>query len=257
MGRHRDRRGASVRVHALQDEALVIQLRQDRVAAAGHATERAAFDDLGHVHCQAGREPQHRRQRREYGGVTRSACDDDVHVGGECAAKRSHAHLPDDMGGFGDVFASQVRHAVEACDPTGTQRLEQLRPRQVGADHRHAKMPPLDAGDVAQHPQCRVQMGRGAGRTGGSDDQRDIQLPGGKQDAPQVAAGRLGGGRHLALAQIGGSDVNRAHVAADEVRAALQAGAERCGRDAVAELAGRAQQPDRAAGAVKLGDDAA
>ena len=109
------------------------------------------------------------------------------------------------------------------------------------------KRRPVGAGDVAHHRQRGVQMRAGAGRSGGADDQRHVQRTGGEQHAAQVAAGSLGRRRHLALAQIGRTDVDRAHVAADQVGLALHAGVEGGGGDAVAELARRPQQADGAA----------
>jgi hypothetical protein len=152
--------------------------------------------------------------------------------------------------GFG-----QCRHAVEAGDCTGTNGIEQCRTRNICPHHGHAEPQPFTPGDVADHRQRRVQMGRGNSRSGRPDDQRDIQFPSGKQHAAEVAAGRFGGGRHLALAEVSGTNVDRSHVATDQVRSAVDASLERGRRNAVAELTGCAQQADWTWGATKFRDD--
>ena len=179
------------RVHAFQHETIVVEFRQDRIAAARDAAQRAALDDLGHVHGEADRKSQQRRQRRKNRRIAGSAGHDHVHIGFKRFSKRSHAHLADDVGGFGDVVLGQRRHAVETGDLPGTNGIQQHRPRNVGAHHRHAEVQSVGAGDVAQHRQRRVQMRPGAGRSGGSDHQRHVQTARRVQHAAQVAACRF------------------------------------------------------------------
>ncbi len=144
----------------------MIEFRQDRVAAAGHAAQRAALDDLGHVHGEPDGESQQRRQRRENRGVARSAGHDHIDIGFKRLAKRPHAHLADDVGGVGHVRLRQRRHAVEAGDFAGTNGVEQHGAGDVGAHHRHAEAQAVSAGDVAQHRQGGVQVRAGAGGPG-------------------------------------------------------------------------------------------
>ena len=59
----------------------MVEFRQDRVAAAGHAAKGAALDDLGHVHGEADGKAQQRRQRGEDRRVAGAAGDDDVDIG--------------------------------------------------------------------------------------------------------------------------------------------------------------------------------
>src|SRR6185503_1952450 len=84
--------------HALELEALVVEDTEDGVAPARHAAERRAFDDLGHVHGDAGREVQHGGNAGEYARIAGAAEHDDVHVRLESTPERFESQLSDDVG---------------------------------------------------------------------------------------------------------------------------------------------------------------
>ena len=86
-------RGTPLRRHAVQFNFMV-EHYQDGVAAAREATQRRAFDDLGHVHGEADRKAGHSGQgaRSRVAGAARN----DIDARGERALERAHAHLADD-----------------------------------------------------------------------------------------------------------------------------------------------------------------
>ena len=137
----------------------MVEFRQDRVAPTGNAAQRAALDDLGHVHGEADGKPQHRRQRGEDGCVAGSAGDDDIDIGLQRLAERSHAHLADDVSGLGDVFLGQIRHRIETGYFAGSGiASKQEGAGDVGAHHRHAEVQAVGMGDAADHRQRGVKM---------------------------------------------------------------------------------------------------
>ena len=127
----------------------------------------------------------------------------------------------------------------------GAHRRAQHVARQIGAQHAEAEMQPLGARDLADDRERRLQMRRRARRTGGTDHQRHVDRARAQQHLAQIAPRRGRRGRHLALAEIGRPDIDRAHVAADQVRLACQAGIERRRRNAIAELPRRPEEPHR------------
>jgi hypothetical protein len=102
-------------------------------------------------------------------------------------------------------------------------------------------MQPILAGDVAHDGQGRVQMRPGARRPSRADHQWDVVLPRRLDNLSQVTSRRCGRRRHLAGTEIVWANIDRPHVAADNVGLSRQPGLERRGRHAVAKLAGGAE----------------
>ena len=119
--------------------------------------------------------------------------------------------------------------------------------RHIGAQDAQAEMQPLGPRDVANDRQRRLQMRRGARRTGGADHQRHIDRPRAQQYLAQIAPCCRRRRRHLALAEIGRADIDRAHVAADQIRLARKPGIECRRRDAIAKLPRSAEKSHRPA----------
>lgn len=130
--RHRNRRGAPLRCHALKLEAVMIERRQDRIAAAGHAAERRAFDDLGHMLGGADGEAGHGRQRSEDRGIAGTPGDDHVDAGGERPLERAHAHLADDVLGRIHFRLVEHWHVVDRNNAVLAQRGLERTLRDVG-----------------------------------------------------------------------------------------------------------------------------
>jgi hypothetical protein len=104
------------------------------------------------------------------------------------------------------------------------------------------------------------QVRRGACGARGAEQQRHAELARAVDDEPQVAPRHRLRRRQLAGAEVVRPHIDRAHVAADEMRRPRKSRAQRRLRDAVSELAGgreRAQRlPRREAGIEQLRDDA-
>ena len=136
---NRNRGRSSLRIHAFEDESIVIQNGENRIAAAGYAAQRGAFDNLSHMHRKSGWKSQHRRQGGEDAGVAGSAGDDHIDIHFQRFAEWPRAHLPDDIGGVPHVLFGQRRHVVQAGDPPGSHRFKQHGSIRVCRYHRHAE----------------------------------------------------------------------------------------------------------------------
>ena len=150
----------------------------------------------------------------------------------------------------------KVRHVVDAGHRAGAHRCAQSVARQIGAQHTHAEVQSLRTRDFADDGECRVQMRRRARGASRADHQRHINRTRTEQHLAQVAPRRRWCRRHLAFAEIGGPDIDRAHVAADQVRLARQTCIEGRSGNAVAELSRCAQKSHRSPGAAHLLEDA-
>ena len=126
--------------------------------------------------------------------------------------------------------------------------------RHVRGDHSHAEGKPILAGDVANDFERLLEVRSGTRRTRRTDDQWNIQPARRAQHLAQVALGPDTRRRHLAAAEVGWPDVDRAHIDADHIGRMCQTRLEGRRRNAVAELARgteRAQRPSAAAEIIK------
>ena len=87
-----------------------------------------------------------------------------------------------------------------------------------------------------QGRQRLIEMWLGSGRSGRAYDQRNLQLQRTAQHLAQIAPCRRWRGRKLSAAEIVGARIDRAHIAANEMRRAFKAGIEGRRRHAVTEL---------------------
>src|SRR5262249_59846861 len=81
---------------------------------------------------------------------------------------------------------------------------------------------PLLASYLANDRQSLLEMRLGAGRSGGADDEGNFQLEGAEHYLAQVPPRGSQRGRELAAAKIIGTDVDRSHVATDQMRLPLK-----------------------------------
>jgi hypothetical protein len=223
----------------------LIERCQDRIASARNAAQRRAFDDLGHVLGGPDGKTSCRWQRCEDRRVTGAAGNDDVDARSQGALERAHTHLTNDVGRSVHFYRVERRHTVDWCDTIQAKRLFEHSPFNVGAQHAHAKAETLFASYVAHDRQRLLEMWLGAGRSGGADDEGNFQLQGAEQHFAQVPPRGSGRGRELAAAKIVGTDVDRSHVATDQMRLPLKSRRKRRRRHAVSELPGGAKNSDR------------
>ena len=254
---HRHRRRAPLPGHALQHEPLVIQRSQNRIAAARHAAQRRALDDLRHVHGEPGRKAKHRRQRCKDRRIARPAGDQHVNVLGQGATERAHAHLTDDMCGLRHLFLGESRHVVDAAQRTGAHSCTERVAGEIGTQHAQAEMQALGTRDIADDGKRRLQMRFGTRGPGRTDNQRHVDRTRAQQRLPQIASRCRRCSRHLAFAEIGGTDIDRAHVAADQIRLAREAGIECRSGNAVAKLPRCTEEAHRPPCAAHVVEDAA
>jgi hypothetical protein len=99
VGGDGDGRGAALRRHALEHEAVVVERCQDGIAAAGHAAQRRAFDDLRHMLCRTYRKACHRRKRGKDCGVAGAPGDDRVYAGGKRLSGKASGIVLGEAGG--------------------------------------------------------------------------------------------------------------------------------------------------------------
>ena len=247
MGRDARRGRGTIRGHALELEPMVVENAENGVAPARNAAQRRAFDDLGHVHGDAGRKPEHGRDAREYAGIAGAPEHDDVHVQLQGAPERLRSELPHDVGGRVHIRVRQRRHGVHRAHAPRRDRLLDLLARQVRGDDAEAECKAVLACDLAHDLERLIEVRSGAGRACGADDQGDVECSRRTQHLAQVALGADAGRRHLAGAQIGGADVDGAHVDADHVRCARKSRLQSRRGDAIAELPGGAERAQRPA----------
>ena len=152
----------------------------------------------------------------------------------------------------------QRRHGIHRPHAAGGDRLLHLVARHVRGDHGHAERKPILARDLANDVERLIEVRPGTRRACRADDQGNIQPPRRAQHLAQVALGADARRRHLAAAEVGRPDVDRAHIDADHIRRTRQARLEGRRGDAIAELARgteRAQRPAPAGEVVKQPSD--
>src|SRR5262249_56942349 len=92
---------------------------------------------------------------------------------------------------------------------------------------------------------CGRERRLGAGRSGGADEGGIFQVQGTEQPLAQAPPRGSRRGRELAAAKIIGTDVDRSHVATDQMRLPLKSCRKRRRRHAVSELPRGAKNSDR------------
>ena len=195
---------------------------------------------------------QHGRNAGEYTRVACAAEHHDVYVGLECTPKRFEAELSDDVRRAVHVRFRQRWHGVHGAHAPGSDRLLQFGAWHIGGNHGHAEGQAVLARDFANKVERLLEMRLGAGRARRADNQWYVQPARPARDLAQVSFRTDASRRHLAAAEIGGSDVDRAHVDAGHVGRSGQARLERRRRDAIAELAGSPERTQGSATARKV-----
>ena len=245
MGCHRGGRGVRQRVHALQGEAVLVQLSQHGVACRRAAAQRGALDDLGHVLAQGGGVAQHLGQHGKHRGV--AGAPGNQHVGRLAQRTRQcfGAALAHDVAALQDVGLCRACHRADGLQLPGPQRLHHQFGRQVTGHRGQAKAQALGLRNGPHHGHGRVQLRPRPGGAGAADDQRDALRQGRCQHQLKVAVHHGRGRCHLARAQVIGAGVDRAHVAADQVRPARQPALQGGLGNAIAQLARGSQDAQR------------
>ena len=245
VGGHRHRRRMTNRVHAVDDEAFAVERAEQRVAPARCGAERGAFDDLGQVHRRPQRIAQRCRDRRVHRSIAGTAGNHHLGPRIERALEGFDTHLADDVRSVIDITLGKRRYRAEgAYFLVANRALDQIA-RHVGGDRSETEMQACGTGDVAHHLQSLVEMRRRARGTGGSKEQRDAEVPRAAQYAGEVVARHGVAGGEIAAAEIVGPRIDRAHVSADEMRLAFQSLGEGRFGNAVAQLAGGGEHPQR------------
>ena len=256
----RDGGGGAGGVHAFQLEALAGQGAEHRVPPARGAADGSAFDDLRHMHRRPGRVAEQQRHGGEDRGIAGPAGEDDVRLLSERPEEGLGPRLADDLRGAVDHFRGCFPDPADGADAAGGGHRLQPGAVHVRMDDGELRGDPVLPRDPLQQRDGGGEVGRGTGGPGAADQQGHAGGAGAMHDEAEVAEGDRFRGRHAPCTQVVGPGVDRAHVAADGVRFAGEAGPQRRFGDAVAELAGGGEDAERLAGAravvAKPGDDA-
>ena len=245
MGRHRRGRGVAIRVHAFQREAVPVQLGQHRVTAARAATERSAFDDLGHMQAQGGRIPEHLGQGGENRAIAGAPGYQHVGLVAQRTRQRISTALAHDVAARQHLRRARLGHGPDGFQRAGAQSADGLGRRDIAGHGGEPEAQREVARDLPHQGHRGVELRSRAGRTGAADDERYAQLQRGSQHEFQVAPHHRRWSGHGARTQVVGAGIDGAHVATDEVWLARQAAPQRRQRNAVAELPGRCQHAQR------------
>ena len=191
------------------------------------------------------REAEALRQRRVDGRVAGAARDDDIRLQIDGALEGLHAHLADDAGGAVDIRLRECADGADGRDLAAAHGGLHDITRHLGANIGDLEAQIVLARDFADDVHGLGKVRIAAARAGRAENEGNAVPDRTDDREAEIPLGRAPRRRELACAEIVGARIDRAHVSADQMRLAREAGAECRFGNAIAELSGGREDAQR------------